>query len=144
MQSIVPLFVASIVNVFMTMRSHRNLLAKYMLIKLWVLPKFTKIKSEYLSTCPVTLGVRKLMTTSKVLMEMCGVICSRLNVSFLNPLLSFTSSSSSSTIHGEYNLLFLHLYFGTNFSSHQKHKPLALVSSNSLFLIGMVGFMVGL
>jgi hypothetical protein len=38
----------------------------------------------------------------------------------------------------------LHLYPGINFSSHQKHNPLALRSSISLVLIGLEGLGLGL
>ena len=47
-------------------------------------------------------------------------------------------------MHSEYSFRFLHLCPGTNFSSHQKHKPLALLSSISLVLMGREGLGLGL
>lgn len=41
----------------------------------------------------------------------------------------------------EYNLLFRQLCLRMNFSSHQKHNPFSLLSSNSWFLIGFMGLM---
>lgn len=45
-------------------------------------------------------------------------------------------------MHSEYNFLFLHLCLGVNFSSHQKHNPFYLLSSNSLLIKGFVGLIV--
>ena len=47
-------------------------------------------------------------------------------------------------MHSEYSFQFLHLCPSTNFSSHQKHNPLALRSSISLVLIDLEGLGLGL
>jgi len=60
-----------------------------------------------------------------------------------SPLLSsFKASFSSSIMRMEYILLVLHLCPGTNFSLHQKHKPLALHSPSSLFIMALVGLVL--
>jgi hypothetical protein len=55
-------------------------------------------------------------------------------MTFSSPFAS-TISSSSSIMHKEYSRLFLHLWLGTNLSSHLKHCSWALLSSKSLGVI---------
>jgi len=136
-QVIWPPFAASTANGRIEVRVQLNLFATWVLIKLCVLPESIMIKSGDLSTLPVTLRVWKPEVPSKALMDIWGV-----KVSGSISLPSWTSSpttSSSSKIHREYTFLFLHQWPGMNFSSHQKHNPFALLSSNSLFLRVFVG-----
>jgi hypothetical protein len=117
-----------------------------LLMKLWVLPESTKINKGCFSTLLVTHRVFNPATLSKALRDRWGlwVTCS----TSITPSPSLHYPSSSIT-HKEYNLLFWHRWPGTNFSSHQKQRPLALLLSKSFFfyrpsdsadLVGVIGW----
>jgi len=107
--------------------------------KLWVLLESIKMHFVILSIFLVTFMVLSPIVPSKVSTEVCGV--NYLILIFFSGTSSFVILSSSSTTLSEYNLLFQQLCPGMNFSSHQKHNPFSLLSSNSWFLIGFIGLM---
>jgi len=107
--------------------------------KLWVFLESIKMHFVILSTFLVTFMVLSPTVPSKVSTEVCGV--NYLILIFFSRTSSFVILSSSSTTLSEYNLLFRQLCLRLNFSSHQKHNPFSLLSSNSWFLICFMGLM---
>lgn len=105
--------------------------------KLWVFLESIKMHIVILSIFLVTFMVLSPTVPSKVSMEVCGV--NYLILIFFFGTSSFVILSSSFITLNEYNLLFQQLCLGMNFSSHQKHNPFSLPSSNSWFLIGFMG-----
>lgn len=140
LQIMMPLLNVSTIKGLINLRSHCKRLAMCVSRKLCVLPEFTIKNKGYLSTFLLTFKAWNPILSSKAIRDKQRVVTSALNSS---PLLSsFKASFSSSIMRMEYILLVLHLCPGTNFSLHQKHKPLALHSPSSLFIMALVGLVL--
>ena len=133
-----PLAASTAINL-MGVLGHPSLLATSSWRKLCVLPESIKIKIGHRSILPHTLIVWHPEVPWIACSDRWGMRAS----TFIDSTNSSSSelSSSSPAIHKEYSLRFLHLCPGTNFSSHQKHSPLALRSSMSLVLKGLEGLL---
>ena len=140
-QDMVPPLAASTIIGFMVVVGHPSLSTRSAWRKLWVLPESIKINMGHLFIFPHTLMVWHPAVPWIAWSDKWGVRASAFIVSTDSS--SSEMSPSSSTIHSEYSLRFLHLCPGTNLSSHQKHRPLALISSISLVLMGLVGLWLG-
>jgi len=134
-QCIVPPFVISTTKVLMRVTRYCGLLANLLLIKLWVVSELIRMYKGCLSAFPVTHNVWQPNMPFSVFREIWGGgVNDSCSMTFSSPFAS-TISSSSSIMHKEYSRLFLHLWLGTNLSSHLKHCSWALLSSKSLGVI---------